>query len=313
MTAPASATRVRELSRALVLGGAGFLGGWVTQELRQAGVHTTVLGYGADRPEDLSVAITRASLEDMVVRANPDAVVFLAGSPSVPRSVRDPRQDLHDNTGLVVDVLEVLRARSVPPLFVFTSSAAVYGESRREPMDEKHPLVPRSPYGISKLAAEHYVRLYAETYRVPGFSVRPFSVYGPGQRKLVVYDLFVRLLEGEDPLVIQSAPEVARDFVYVGDLARALATLMLKAPGVGEAYNIASGKATTLSELAGLLVETGGSRAIVRFAGTARVGDPFRWRGDPARASSLGAVCSTSLEDGLHETLSWIQHDLERA
>jgi UDP-glucose 4-epimerase len=297
----------RTLERALVLCGAGFLGTWVTEELTARGIGCAVLGYGARRVGDQAIAITRASVEDMLSAVKPDIVFFLAGSPSVPRSVREPLQDLHDNVGLVLDVLEALRGMDAPPTFVFTSSAAVYGDARADPMHEDHPLSPRSQYGVSKLAAEQYVRLYAEMYGVPGVCVRPFSVYGPGQRKLVIYDLFTRLLAGEDPLVIASPPDVARDFVYIRDVARCIVDLGVRAAGKGEAYNAASGVSTTLAELADHLVATAGVSAEVRFTGELRVGDPLRWRGGVERMHALGVSCPTGLAEGLATTLGWIR------
>lgn len=312
MNAPSGAgqTAARPLRRALVLGGAGFMGSWVTRELDARGIETTILGYGAQRPRDAPIAITRTSVDELLDAHGFEAVFFLAGSPSVPRSVREPSQDLHDNAGLVIDVLESLRSRAAPPVLVFASSAAVYGDSVTDPMDEGHPLTPRSPYGISKLAAEHYVRLYSETYDVPAISVRPFSVYGPGQRKLVIYDLLRRLLAGEDPLVIQSPSDVARDFVFVRDVARAIVDLASIAPAGGEAYNLASGIGTTLSELAQGLVDALALETEIQFTGTLRTGDPLRWRGDPSRAQSLGISCATSLAEGLAETARWVAADV---
>ncbi len=302
---------MRQLDRALVLGGAGFLGGWVTEELVCRGVETMVVGYGAHRPGDMALAITKATVEDALADREYDALFFLAGSPSVPRSVREPAQDLHDNAGIVIDVLEALRGRERPPVVVFASSAAVYGDACHELMDEGHPKLPRSPYGVSKLAAEHYLRLYAETYEIPALSVRPFSVYGPRQRKLVVYDLLVRLLRGENPLAVQSSPEVARDFVFVRDVAQAVVALADRAPAVGEAYNLASGVSTTLRELVDELIDAIGGDIQATFTNRMRVGDPLRWRGDTSRAEALGATCRTSLVDGVRETLAWVRADLE--
>jgi UDP-glucose 4-epimerase len=173
-------------------------------------------------------------------------------------------------------------------------------------MTEDHPLEPVSPYGISKLAAETYVRLYAQLYGFPTFSVRPFSVYGPRQRKLVVYDLLCRAADGEDPLVVLGSPEVSRDFVFVADCARALLMLARRAPAHGEAYNVATGVGTPLGTLVPVLLESVGVEATILFTGDVRPGDPLRWEGDPSRAQALGATFDTPLAEGLRQTADWL-------
>jgi UDP-glucose 4-epimerase len=188
---------------------------------------------------------------------------------------------------------------------VFVSSAAVYGDSRYQPMDEQHPLEPKSPYGVSKLAAEGYVRLYARLHGVRGLTVRPFSIYGPRQRKLVVYDLLTRLHDGERPLRMLGSPDVSRDFVFVEDAARALVVLARAAAAEGEAYNLASGRSTSLHELATSLIDVTGIEVDVEFSGEVRAGDPLHWTGDPQRAGALGVRCDTPLEEGLRRTADW--------
>jgi UDP-glucose 4-epimerase len=181
----------------------------------------------------------------------------------------------------------------------------VYGDARYLPMDEDHPLEPKSPYGVSKLTAEGYVRLYWRLHGLAGLVVRPFSVYGPRQRKLVVYDLLARLHDGERPLRIRGAPDVTRDFVFAEDAARALVALARMAPGRAETYNLATGGGTSLQELATLLVSLSGIDAEVEFTGSVRAGDPYRWTGDPRRALALGVGCDTPLAEGLRRTVEW--------
>ncbi len=167
--------------------------------------------------------------------------------------------------------------------------------------------MPLSPYGVSKLAAEHYVRLYTHLYGLATFAVRPFSLYGPRQRKLVVHDLIVRVLGGEDPLTLAAAPDVSRDFVFVRDGARAIVALARSAPALGEAYNVASGRSTTLAELADAVVAACGASADVEFTGTVRAGDPVHWAADASRAAALDVRCDTSLEEGLRATVEWLR------
>ncbi len=303
----------RTIDRALVVGGAGFLGLCTVEALGRGA--TTVVSVDRDprgRLDRLGVESVQADVAalDRALRAllehtSFDCVICLVGTGSVPRSLEHPRGDLDANTVSVLTVLEVLRDLEDPPVFVHTSSAAVYGESRYLPMDERHPLEPVSPYGISKLAAERYVGLYAATFGVPAFSVRPFSVYGPGQRKLVVYDLLRRLRDGEDPLVVDAPGDVSRDLVFGPDVGRAIATLATTAPATGEAYNLSSGAGTTLEALVSTLVEASGTHADWSFTGRRRPGDPQRWEGDPTRAQALGAGCHTPLADGLAQTVAW--------
>jgi UDP-glucose 4-epimerase len=305
---------MRELRSALVLGGAGFLGSWVVAELLDAGVRVTSVDRDPRgrvdrraRSVQAEVVAGERTLLELLREVRFDALFHLVGTGSVPRSLEHPAGDLASNTGAILETLEAVRDLSSPPLVVYASSAAVYGEALRLPMDEDHPLVPVSPYGISKAAGEQYVRLYHHLYGLPALSVRPFSVYGPGQRKLVVYDLMRRLDDGEDPLVVRARPDIARDLVYGPDAARALVTLAQRAPGEGEAFNVSSGRATTLEEITGTLVEVGGFGAEVTFTGELRAGDPLRWEGDPRRAAALGAVCDTPLVTGLGDTIRWFR------
>ncbi|HET7572556.1 MAG TPA: NAD-dependent epimerase/dehydratase family protein [Gaiellaceae bacterium] len=304
---------MRGLTRALVVGGAGFYGGWVVEALRGRGVEPLVLDTAARAARDGSPAVetvagdaTEVDLAGLVATRRIDAIFQLAGTGLVPSSLERPLDDLVRNAATTVAVLDAARRAATPPVVAYVSSAAVYGEGVRMPMDEEHPTAPLSPYGISKLAAERYVALYAEMYGLPAFSVRPFSLYGPRQRKLVVYDLLRRARDGESPLVVAAPAEVSRDFVYVEDAAGALVALAESAPARGEAYNIASGRPTTLRELAEEIVASLGLETPVEFTGALRPGDPVRWDGDASRARALGASFDTPLAEGLRRTAAWL-------
>ncbi len=302
---------MRGLTSALVVGGAGFFGSWLVEALLAEGIDTLVVDE-RNRPDAVAPApllvgeVTELDLVRTIADRKVDVVFQLAGTGLVPLSLEHPIDDLLRNARTTLAVLEAARRCPQPPLVGYVSSAAVYGEGRTMPMTEDHPLEPVSPYGISKLAAEKYVALYAKVYGTPTFSIRPFSLYGPRQRKLVVYDLLVRALAGEGPLVVEAAPDVSRDFVFVEDAARAFLLLARAAPAAGEAYNIASGRPTTLSELTDRLLAAAGQPGPAVFTGTLRPGDPRRWDGDGGRAAALGATCDTPLEVGLAQTVDWL-------
>lgn len=309
---------MRSLSHALVVGGAGFYGSRLVEVLASEGVLATVLDkrpVDADLPatEVIQGDATELDLTAEIQARSIDVVFQLAGSGLVPQTLLRPLDDLKRNTTTTLAVLEAVRHTKRRPLVVFVSSAAVYGEGERMPMREDHPKKPVSPYGVSKLAAEHYVSLYCALYGVRSFSVRPFSLYGPGQRKLVVYDLITRTLNGETPLTVMGSPTVTRDFVYVEDAARALIILARVAPSNGEAYNIASGSPTTLAELVDTLVDACGLSTAVAFTGLVRSGDPLHWEGDTRAAEKLGVRCGTPLRQGLEQTVAWVLREQERA
>jgi len=307
----------RELRSALVLGGAGFLGRWVVEALLADDVRVVSLDRAPrGRLRDLAVESLQGEvaggdhvLRELLSERAFDLVVQAVGTGSVPRSLEHPLGDLASNVTTTLTVLEALAALPVRPLLVHASSAAVYGDSVHLPMDEDHPLAPVSPYGISKLAAEHYVRLYAQLHELSALSVRPFSLYGPGQRKLVVYDVLARIEAGEDPLVVRGHPDVTRDLVYAPDAAHSIVTLARRAPARGEPYNLSSGRATAIGDLVAALVDATGRTTTVRFTGDVRPGDPLRWEGDGGRAAALGAATTTALADGLADTVAWYRNE----
>ena len=295
------------MKQAVVLGASGFLGAWVARELVSQGIPVTTVGRrtSAEVPR-LDVEADILDLDLVSICNDADVIFHLAGTGDVPQSLHEPDIDLRANARTTVTLLDAARRATDPPRVVLVSSAAVYGESISVPMTENHPLLPISPYGVSKLAAEHYVRVFHRLYGLPGFAVRPFSVYGPGQRKLVVHDLLQRILDGEDPLLISAPAHVTRDFVYVQDVAAAIVALAGRTPAHGEAYNLASGRPTSLRELADALLLATGSSAEAVFVGDQAPGSPAHWYGDASKAASLGVSLDTPLPRGLAATVRWL-------
>jgi UDP-glucose 4-epimerase len=295
------------VTRAVVLGASGFLGSWVARALVSLDIPVITVGRRtSDETRRLDVEADILDLDLVGICDDADVIFDLAGTGDVPRSLSEPAVDLRANLQTTVAVLDAARRATDPPRVVLVSSAAVYGESVTVPMAEDHPLLPISPYGVSKLAAEHYLRVFHRLYGLRGIAVRPFSVYGPGQRKLVVYDLLKRIVDGERPLRILAPADVTRDFVYVEDVAAAIVALARDAPAKGEAYNLASGHATSLRELADALLVASGVASAAVFVGDQDPGNPAHWCGDTSKAASLGVTLDTTLARGLAKTVQWI-------
>jgi UDP-glucose 4-epimerase len=305
----------RRIGSAVVIGGAGFIGRHLVERLVAEGV--SVASVDRDprgRVEDLKATSIQAdagsgdrTLAEHLAADDVHAVFILVGTGFVPLSLANPKADLENNVLTLLAVLECLRARREPPVVVYFSSAAVYGDAQSPPMSERGPTEPLSPYGVSKLAGEGYVRLYQRLYGIPALSLRPFSVYGPGQRKLVVYDLLRRMLLLEDPLMVRGEAGVTRDYVFVGDVVGSALRLARMAPAEGEAYNVCSGLGTSLGDLAQHLLAAARIDAHVQFSGDLRIGDPVRFLGDPQAMTALGAGCPTPLPEGLRTTVEWIR------
>jgi UDP-glucose 4-epimerase len=298
-------------ARVLVTGAAGFIGSQLTHALAGAGADVTALdrahpAVALAGPRFVPVEVGGAAFRTWYHRAGSfDYVFHLAARAYAAASVQAPYDDFAANLWATVNLLELLRAESRPPHLVFASSAAVYGNPATLPIGEDAPLVPLSPYGVSKLAAERYVAVYAQLYGIPAASLRLFSVYGPGQRKQVVYDLFARLHESPQLLTVLGDGSQVRDLVFVGDVVRAFMVIAARGRRDGFAYNVASGVGTSTAELARRIVQIQGTAARIVFTGATRPGDPERWLGRCEALAALGAAPVTPLSEGLQLTADW--------
>lgn len=301
--------------RALVTGGAGFIGSHVVELLVAQGATVTVVDdLSTGRIEHLAEVRNDVELHETPLAAwldSPaellahDVIFHLAANAYIPPSVEDPAFDKGLNLDTTFDLLEVLRRAERRPRFVYTSSAAVYGDPVRLPIHEADPTVPISPYGVGKLAAERYVAVYSELYGLVASSVRLFSVYGPRQRKQVVYDLVDRLARDPEQLVVFGDGTQERDFAFVHDVAAAIVLVGRDAPGRGEVYNVASGTSHSIAQLAHVISTVMGLAPKVEYTGDVRPGDAQRWTVDTAALRALGQHDSTTLHDGVAATWDW--------
>jgi UDP-glucose 4-epimerase len=295
------------MGRVAVVGAAGFIGSHLCRYLSGCGFDVLAidqhpipaeLGMGATLRGHFPDAAVCSALSDGRV----DRVFLLAGTSHPSESLTDPLGDLTANARDLLTFLEVIRRRDTRAALIYVSSAAVYGEAFRLPVTESSPTVPVSPYGISKLAAELYARLYADLYQLRTIVVRPFSVYGPGLRKQVVWEILQKLY-GHDDRELSGTGSETRDFVYVSDLCAALLRVA-EAGLAGGVYNICSDQETSIAALAARLAHLSGKRRL-RFSGRVRAGDPHRWRGDYTRLAALGWRPTVDLDQGLTATLKW--------
>jgi UDP-N-acetylglucosamine/UDP-N-acetyl-alpha-D-glucosaminouronate 4-epimerase len=283
--------------RALVTGGGGFIGHHLVRRLLPEGYDVRVLDNFStgrrERLEGLDVGLVEGDLRSYE-RANTavrgtDVVFHLGALPSVPRSVQDPLTTSAVNVEGTLNVLLAARDEDVRRV-VFASSSSVYGASPSLPKTESGQPLPVSPYGVSKVAAEHYCRTFTTVYGLETVSLRLFNVFGPGQDPLSQYAAVVprfiaALGSGNRPIVYGDGKQT-RDFTYVDDVVEAFVLAAAAPDAAGEVINVCAGRETSLLALLEILSELLGTDADPLFE-PARAGEVRASHGDNTRARAL--------------------------
>jgi UDP-glucose 4-epimerase len=300
--------------RAIVTGGAGFIGSHVVDALVARGDEVAVidsLAHGSKENvsagAELHVRDIREPLDDLFDAVRPEAVFHLAAQADVRVSVENPVEDADVNVVGTIRILEGARRHGAQVVFSSTGGA-IYGECE-EPAREDAATEPLSPYGTSKLAAEEYLRSYNRLYGTRHISLRYGNVYGPRQdphgEAGVVAIFLGALSRGEQAKIFGNGAQT-RDYVYVGDVARATTSTVGQDHGV---FNVGTGRETSVVELYELCARVAGSDIPAEQA-QARLGELQRSFLDPTRAATeLGFTAMVELEDGLRATWDWIRKE----
>jgi UDP-glucose 4-epimerase len=300
----------------MVTGGAGFIGSHVVDLLIDGGWDVVVvddLSTGHSRNLNPAARLYEVDIRSPELRAvfeseRPDAVDHHAAQVNLRLSVRDPRLDADINIMGSLNLLELSREFGVRRFVYSSTGGAVYGEPEYLPCDEDHPIRPLAQYGASKYIVEHYLRMYRDLYGLEYVVLRYPNVYGPRQdphgEAGVVAIFTAKMLQGEQP-VINGDGEQMRDFVFVKDCARA--NLLALGTGATGIFNLASGRGTTVNELAAIIKEVTGSGSEPVHA-PAKPGETRKIYLDASRAGEvLGWEPEVSLEEGLAETAAYFQ------
>ena len=248
----------------LITGGAGFIGSHLVDKLapeNEVFVLDNLFSGSLANLEKSNSRITfikgdvcdKGLVEDIVAKV--DFIFHLAADVGNVRSIKDPVANMEVNVRGTLNLLEACLSSNIQR-FVYSSSAAIYGEARYLPIDEDHPLNPESPYAVSKLAAEKYVFAFYKVHGLPTTSLRYFNVYGPRQEGSEygnVIPIFLRRIGEGKPLIIFGDGNQTRDFVFVEDIVQANILAATQPQAIGGIFNIATGKKTSVNELAELV------------------------------------------------------------
>jgi UDP-glucose 4-epimerase len=310
------------MSRVLVTGGAGFIGSHVADEFIAKDWDVTIVddlssGKRQNLPKKAEfheISVTQPEFSRLVHSGKFDVVAHLAAQIDVRKSVADPIEDARTNIIGTLNLMESLRKTDLRTRVVFTSTGgAMYGEFNSPPNFETYPKDPESPYAISKLSIEYYLAYYSRVHDRDYAAVRFGNVYGPRQDphgEAGVVAIFCGRILNNQPLTVFGDGLQTRDYVYVGDVARAVwlaATKPLPDKGRLDArgFNIGTGKGTNVLEIVRLLKDTAGRDVAVQFA-PHRPGEQQESfiNADKAR-DVIGWAPEVTLAEGLAKTYAW--------
>jgi UDP-glucose 4-epimerase len=303
-----------------VTGGAGFIGSHLSNELFQHNYNVFVVDdFSSGNKGNLRKGIQSYdidvrnydSIAGVIKEVSPNHVCHLAANASTrERSMGwdAPYDDLEVNTGGTLNILRAIIDSELSPYFVFTSSAAVYGEPSSSCMGEDHPKNPVSPYGVSKLSSEKYINAYRNNYNIRGVSLRIFNCYGPYQTRYVMYDFFKKMDEDPTTLEVIGSGKQVRTYCYVKDAARAIRRLIDKRVD-SDPINLAGEDVISIKRLAEKIanIHSPNVDTEIYCTGSSWDGDIKKLEASTEKIKKkIDFKPKTSLDEGLEELYLWM-------
>ena len=305
-----------------VTGAKGFIGQNLSRQLSTRGHLVVGLGRGQLTDHEIAAnglhgwlnsSITISSLE--LLRAQyglPEVVFHLAGGSAVAPSLRAPHEDFERTVHSTSVLLEWLRLESPGTSVVYVSSAAVYGANYAALIAESNIPTPYSPYGFHKYCAELLIHEYACNYNLKASIVRLFSVFGPGLRKQLLWDVANRLRSQSARIELSGTGDELRDWLYIDDAVELLLQATTWVDSKVLTVNGGTGVGTSVRHTVEMLVAALGYESTLEFNGQIRVGDPRILIADTSRSDTLGFNSTVSLMLGIEKTAQWLKQELTK-
>jgi len=309
------------MSKVVITGGAGFIGSHIAAEVAKE-YEVVIIDnlddyYSPDlKQRNLEILlanpnvsfiegdITDSGLLQRVIDADVEFVYHEAAQAGVRISVENPFKPNNVNVLGTLNVLKASLDAGVKRV-INASSSSVYGKVKYLPFDEAHPTMPVSPYGVSKLAAEHYCRVFYEVYGLPTVSLRYFTVYGPRMRPDLAISIFTGKMLANESIMVYGDGEQTRDFTYIDDIVRVNRRLLETSAADGYAMNVGGGHRITVNDLIAHLREITGSASEVVYSDKQK-GDAEHTLADTSLARELvGYRPQVSIEGGLGRFVEW--------
>lgn len=295
----------------IVIGSEGFIGSNLVDFFIKKGHNLT--GIDSATPKNqvsyryIRVLSFNYNLDDLIGSFIPDVLIFAGGSASVQLSLEQPYLDFEANVLSVSKLLESLKKINTSCKFIHFSSAAIYGNPINLPIKESDIISPLSPYGWHKYQSEVLCKEYHVCYNIPTCSLRPFSVYGPGQKKMLFWDLYQKVTNSSHNIELFGTGDETRDFIFIDDLLDVVDLILNNGDFKGESYNIASGTESKIRDVAMLFVQELNKNLILNFNNLKRDGDPLNWKADVSKIEKLGFARKMNIDNGIKKYISWLK------
>lgn len=302
-----------------ITGAAGFIGGAATRTFASQGWR--VIGFDRQRPEATlpSTAFHVAPIEGWILEAaikahgKPDVVFHAAGTGTVGQAQADPEKARRDTVETTAALLATLGQHAAGTRVIYPSSAAVYGNAGgAAALAETLPLSPASVYGRDKQEAEGLCIAAGNTGNLSVAIIRFFSVYGPGLRKQLPWELGKKLLTQGDDVTLFGTGQETRDFLHIDDAVGLIGHLATHDFAASLIVNGGTGLATTIADFAGMLASALGRQVRITFSGESKPGDPMHMRADTSRLNGLAFQPRVLLGPGLQGYADWIKTEVAR-
>jgi UDP-glucose 4-epimerase len=304
----------------VIIGGAGFIGSHLVERFLKKGNHVLCFDNFDDYYDP---SIKRNNVAPFIDRDNftllegdirdrnvvdvalegADLVYHLAAQGGIRASVENPLEVHEINTTGTLNILKSALDRGVTKV-IYASSSSVYGKVEYLPFDERHPCAPLSPYGVSKLIAEEYCRVFSEIYGLKTVALRYFTVYGPRMRPDLAINIFTRRAFQNLPLKIFGSGEKTRDFTYIDDVVEASVKAIQAESRV---FNIGNGHRITIKGLADLIIAHTGSTSKIVHMKEAKGDAQHTWAAIDRAKRELSWTPNVSIEDGVKRYIDWFR------
>lgn len=306
--------------RALVTGGAGFIGSHICERLLKEGHYVVCLDnfdpyyapslkrenikplFGSEKFNLIEGDIRDRELVQQAMKQGIDYVFHNAAQPGVRASIENPLKSHEVNTTGLLNILQACLNSKVKKI-INASSSSVYGKVQYLLLDEDHPTMPVSPYGVSKLTAEYYCRVFSKIYGLKITSLRLFTVYGPRMRPDLAISIFTKRALKNQTIEIFGSGDKTRDFTYIDDVVKA--NLLAMEKGDGEVYNIGSGARISIKGLANRIIQVLGSNSDIVYMPPLKGEAEHTWANVEKAREEFGYNPQVDLNQGLQRYIEW--------